>query len=122
MMQLRQIEYFLTLCEELHFTRAAKRCHVSQPSLTNAIMALEAQLRGPLFYRKPTVRLTVLGESVRPHLMRVRVGVDGALDAARSLQGLVEHEDIPVDARATSAASQEMLPADTAIPSTFAAE
>src|SRR5262245_20974853 len=36
-MQMHQIRYFLALCEERSFTRAAKRCGVSQPSLTNAI-------------------------------------------------------------------------------------
>jgi DNA-binding transcriptional LysR family regulator len=38
-MQLHQIHYFLALCEEYNFTRAARRIGVSQPSLTNAISA-----------------------------------------------------------------------------------
>ena len=52
-MQMHQIRYFLALCEERNFTRAARRSGVSQPSLTNAIIALERQLGGPLFQRKP---------------------------------------------------------------------
>src|SRR5262245_51098697 len=40
-MQMHQIRYFLALCEERNFTRAARRCGVSQPSLTNAIIGLE---------------------------------------------------------------------------------
>src|SRR5215469_10718930 len=42
-MQMQHIRYFLALCEERSFTRAAKRCGVSQPSLTNAIMVLEQE-------------------------------------------------------------------------------
>ena len=38
-MQMQQIHYFLTLCEELSFTRAARRCGVAQPSLTTAMCA-----------------------------------------------------------------------------------
>src|SRR5215468_10129897 len=45
-MQMQQIRYFLALCEERSFTRAAKRCGISQPSLTNAIIALEQELGG----------------------------------------------------------------------------
>jgi len=50
-MQMQQIRYFLALCEERSFTRAAKRCGVSQPSLTNAILGLEQELGGALFQR-----------------------------------------------------------------------
>ena len=71
-MQMQQIRYFLALCEERSFTRAAKRCGVSQPSLTNAIMALEQELGGALFQRKPLVALTVLGHAVHPYLDRNR--------------------------------------------------
>ena len=53
-MQLPQIRYFLALCDEHSFTRAARRSGVSQPSLTNAIRALEEELGGALFQRRPT--------------------------------------------------------------------
>jgi len=67
-MQMHQIRYFLALCEERNFTRAAKRCGVSQPSLTNAIIGLEQELGGALFQRKPLVSLSVLGDAVHPNL------------------------------------------------------
>src|SRR5262249_50361349 len=51
-MQTRQICYFLALCEERNFTRAARRCGVSQPSLTNAIISLERALGGRLKRRE----------------------------------------------------------------------
>ena len=54
-MQMHQIRYFLALCEERNFTRAARRSGVSQPSLTNGIIALERELGGALFQRKPAI-------------------------------------------------------------------
>ncbi len=57
-----QISYFLALCEEQSFTRAARRCGVAQPSLTRAIQELESECGGPLFERgKSNVSLTRLG-------------------------------------------------------------
>jgi LysR family transcriptional regulator, hydrogen peroxide-inducible genes activator len=41
-MEMHQVRYFLVLCDELHFTRAAKRCGVAQPSLTKAIKVIES--------------------------------------------------------------------------------
>jgi DNA-binding transcriptional LysR family regulator len=82
-MEIRQIVYFLALCEELHFTRAAKRCGVAQPSLTNAIRLLEREFGAPLFHRKPRPRLSELGAAVRPELQRVLAHVESALAHAR---------------------------------------
>ena len=51
-MEMHQIRYFLTLCEELNFTRAAEKCHVAQPALTRAIKLLEEEFGGLLFHRE----------------------------------------------------------------------
>lgn len=67
-MDMTQIRYFLALCSEGNFTRAAKRCGIAQPSLTNAIRTLENSLGGALFVRKPRVRLSPFGQMMRPHL------------------------------------------------------
>src|SRR5262249_11999497 len=48
-MQLQEVRYFLAVHQERSFTRAARRCGVSQPSLTNAIRRLEQDLGGALF-------------------------------------------------------------------------
>ena len=83
-MDTNQIIYFLALCDELHFTRAAKRCGIAQPSMTNAIRALEKELGGRLFHRKPKPRLSELGQSVQPHLRLALTHIGFAL--ARGLQ------------------------------------
>src|SRR5262245_15788056 len=70
-MEMHQIRYFLALCEEMNFTRAARRCGVTQPSLTNAIRALERELGGAVFHRKPRIELTELGRAVRPYLQEI---------------------------------------------------
>jgi hypothetical protein len=85
-MQIRQIDYFLALCEELNFVRAARRCRVSQPSLSNAIRALETELGGRLFVRQPRTRLSALGMAVRPHLRSVVEDIERARIAASGHQ------------------------------------
>lgn len=75
-MKIHQICYFLALCEERSFTRAAKRCGVAQPSLTRAIQQLEHEFGGQLFERsKSTIRLTNLGMIVRPDFVRIEQAV-----------------------------------------------
>jgi DNA-binding transcriptional LysR family regulator len=86
-MQLRQVRYFLALCEELNFTRAARRCGISQPSLTNAIRALERDLGGVLFHRKPSITLSALGRVMRPRLDEIARNAEGACKAARESAG-----------------------------------
>jgi DNA-binding transcriptional LysR family regulator len=84
-LQMQQIHYFLTLCEELSFTRAARRCGVAQPSLTTAIGALERELGGALFHRKPAIALTGLGHRVLPYLDEIARSADRAREVARTL-------------------------------------
>jgi DNA-binding transcriptional LysR family regulator len=83
-MQMHQIRYFLALCEESNFTRAAKRSGVSQPSLTTAIGALERELGGALFQRKPFVAMTVLGCEIEPYMRQIAATADLALRTAQA--------------------------------------
>jgi len=84
-LQIQQVHYFMALCEELNFTCAARRCGVSQPSLSNAISALERELGGALFHRKPSIALTGLGRMVRPYLDEIAHNADHAREVARTL-------------------------------------
>jgi DNA-binding transcriptional LysR family regulator len=84
-MELRQIRYFLALCDVRSFTEAAHRCAVSQPSISNAIRSLEDELGGTLFRRKPDVRLTRLGELVRGHFARISRELDRLSERTRAL-------------------------------------
>ena len=71
-MEMHQVRYFLAVCQELNFTRAAQRCNVAQPSLTRAIKQLEEELGGPLFHReRVNTHLSELGSMVRPYLTEV---------------------------------------------------
>ena len=64
-MNLRQLEYFVTIADQGSFTAAAEQLLVSQPSLSQQIGALEAELGGPLFERLPRgVRLTPAGQGL----------------------------------------------------------
>ena len=86
-MQINQIIYFMALCEERNFTRAAKRCRISQPSLTNAIKALEDELGDALFTRRPTLELSTFGLAMKPHLKRVVLAFNRALVVANGHRG-----------------------------------
>jgi len=63
-MDLRHVRFAIAVSEELQFTAAARRCGVSQPSLTVAIRTLENELGRPLFERRPEVRVTDFGQGV----------------------------------------------------------
>jgi LysR family hydrogen peroxide-inducible transcriptional activator len=89
---MQQVHYFLALCEELSFTRAARRCGVAQPSLTTAISALERELGGALFHRKPAIALTGLGHRVRPYLDEIARNADHAREVARTLMPRADAE------------------------------
>lgn len=71
-MEMFQIRYALATSRMLNFTRAAAECHVSQPALTKAIKALEAELGAPLFHREgKRLRLSAFGQSILPHLVQI---------------------------------------------------
>lgn len=93
-MELRDVEIFLTLAEELHFGRTAERLHVSQARVSQAIKMQERRIGAPLFERTSrTVTLTPLGAQLREDLAHgyaaIRAGVTRATEAARGMTGTV---------------------------------
>lgn len=61
-MELRQLKYFLTVAEELHFRKASEKLHMTQPSLSRQIKQLEEEMGTELFKRtKRSVTLTDAG-------------------------------------------------------------
>jgi LysR family hydrogen peroxide-inducible transcriptional activator len=110
-MEMHQVRYFLALCDERSFTRAARRCGVTQPSLTNAIRALERELKGTLFHRKPRVELTELGRGIRPHLQDIARSTQVVQELAR-LAAPPTLPPIPASYRPAPYAAGEMMHAE----------
>jgi DNA-binding transcriptional LysR family regulator len=82
---LRELRYFVTVAEELHFTRAAERLFVSQPALSKQIRALERGLGFPLFVRDASgVRLTAAGAALLPSARETLAAFAAGWAAARA--------------------------------------
>ena len=97
---LRQLRYFLTLAETLHFTRAAQACFVSQSTLSAGLKELETTLGVVLVERdKQTVALTEVGAALLPRARQVLTAAedlsDFAADAARPMHGQLRLGVIP---------------------------
>jgi len=89
-MDLKQLRYFTALAQELSFTRAARKLHVSQPPLSFQIANLESELDVRLFHRTSrTVELSEAGKALLPHALAVLDRIDEARhDVRRVASGL----------------------------------
>jgi DNA-binding transcriptional LysR family regulator len=89
--ELRHLRYFIAVADELHVGRAAEKLRISQPALSQQVIALEEEIGTPLLLRHSRgVSLTSAGlaflEHARDVLARVRSGVEAAKDAAERQQ------------------------------------
>ncbi len=81
------MQYFLAIAEERSFTRAAKRCHVAQASLSRQIRSIEIGLEAQLFERLPRdIRLTQAGKIFRKEASKALEHSHRAVSLVRSLK------------------------------------
>ena len=97
---LRQLQYAVAVADELSFSRAAVRCHVSQPSLSAQVAQLEAALGTQLFERDrrrvlPTTAGAPILERARAILREVDDLADQARESADPLAGTLRLGVIP---------------------------
>lgn len=86
-MNLRKLEYFLSVAKLKSMTAAASELALAQPTLTKTIHALEQQLKVPLFERLPRgVELTPYGESLFRHAQALHAQAREALSEIESLR------------------------------------
>lgn len=107
-MELRQLEYFVVVAEELNFSRAAERLYMTQPPLSTQIRALEAEVGAALFERSTRrVRLTEAGQlflvSSRRLLAQLQEDIAQARSAASGKIGQLSLGFVP-------SATSEVLP------------
>ena len=91
-MELRQLQYFVAVAEELHFGRAAKRVNISQPPLSMQIRNLEEELGAQLFTRTSRhVELTDAGKAFLKDVRRILSDIESTVkttqDTARGVIG-----------------------------------
>ena len=87
-MELRDIEIFLTLAEELHFGRTAERLHVTPSRVSQAIKKQERRIGAPLFHRTTRkVVLTDLGHLLHAEMKPHYKGIQDALDHVAATAG-----------------------------------
>ncbi|MFE2266268.1 LysR substrate-binding domain-containing protein [Streptomyces griseosporeus] len=89
-MELRQLQHFVAVAEDQHFTRAAERLMVSQSGLSASVRALERELQTPLFVRTTRrVTLTEAGRALLREAERILAGVRAAHEAVAAVQGVL---------------------------------
>ena len=87
-MELRQLRYFITLAEELHFGRAAEREHIVQSALSQQVQRVERELGVRLLARSTHhVSLTASGVVFLVEARQILAHVDRAAEVARSAAG-----------------------------------
>lgn len=88
-MEFRQLEHFLAVASEKHFTRAARRMNIVQSGLSASIRALECELKAELFVRSTRrVELTAAGRIFLERAQRIVAEAKDAREAVAAVQTL----------------------------------
>lgn len=88
--ELRQLQYFIAVAEELHFTRAAARVHVVQSTLSGSISSLEQELGIALLVRNSRrVDLTAAGRALLPEARKTLAAAENGRTAVDAVRGLL---------------------------------
>jgi len=86
-MNLRDLKYIVSVAESHHFGKAAKRCFVSQPTLSGQIKKLEEELGVSIFERtNRSVEVTPVGERILNHARQILEQVDVIQKVAQTYQ------------------------------------
>lgn len=89
-MEIRWLQAFVAVAEELHFGRAAARLQMAQSPLSQTVRKLEKDLGVPLFERNTrSVALTASGHALLPHAYRILENVETARQATQASVGVV---------------------------------
>ncbi|WP_186278753.1 LysR substrate-binding domain-containing protein [Lysinibacillus sp. BW-2-10] len=92
-MEFRLLEYFMTICETLHFTKAAEKLRISQPTLSHQIKLLENQVGTPLFKRVgKKVYITQAGKCLLEHAEKAFFELEQAKIKINEIRGLQRGE------------------------------
>src|SRR4051812_21594584 len=88
-MTLQQLQYFLAAVEHGSFSAAADELHLAQPSLSEQIRRLEAELGVALFHRvRRGLALTEAGRVLRPHAERTLAEAEAARESVAEVREL----------------------------------
>ncbi|PGL70708.1 LysR family transcriptional regulator [Bacillus sp. AFS055030] len=88
-MELKQLEYFVAICEEMHFTKTADKLGIGQPTLSYQIKGLEDELGVRLFDRLgKKIALTEAGKILLEHSHQIFNTIKGANEQLQELQKL----------------------------------
>ena len=81
------LECFITVCQELNYTRAAEKLYISQPGVSKHIKALESELGVPLFDKSNTkkLKITPAGRILYDSLIRCKADLDSAYEQMKQV-------------------------------------
>ena len=87
-MDLKQLEYFVAVAEELNFTRAAERLYAVQSTVSSGIRSLETELKATLFDRSTRqVSLSAAGRAFLPEARAALAALERARESVQEVSG-----------------------------------